>query len=285
MRQFILSAIAVGATIATAVPVMAADMPEPPPVYSPPPEVEVEVGGWYLRGDVGFTNQAAETFYSDYWTVGSNVFIGSEPEFSPSYFIGAGIGYQFNGWLRSDATMEYRAKSDFDGSDTYTNATPQTGGNFYDTDKTELVGLLNIYADLGTWGGLTPFIGAGIGFATIMMGELTDSGYNYQSGRTPELITSLATADSATTTNFAWALMAGFGYQVAPGVTAEVAYRYLDMGTAETGALDIGGTDYTIVVEDITSHDVRFGLRWAMAGGAEMAPDPQPFAYEPIITK
>ena len=44
-------AVALLATVANA-----ADMPSMPPVYMPPVE-EFSVSGWYLRGDIGMTNQ------------------------------------------------------------------------------------------------------------------------------------------------------------------------------------------------------------------------------------
>ncbi|HEX7883759.1 MAG TPA: porin family protein, partial [Afipia sp.] len=37
---------------------LAADLPPPPPMYVPPP-VE-DFGGWYLRGDIGFSNQSVK---------------------------------------------------------------------------------------------------------------------------------------------------------------------------------------------------------------------------------
>ena len=50
--------VAAGAASLLSSAAFAADMPSimPPPMYAPPP-VE-DFGGWYLRGDIGFSNQS-----------------------------------------------------------------------------------------------------------------------------------------------------------------------------------------------------------------------------------
>jgi len=53
--------IAAGAASLMSSAAFAADMPimpPPPPVYAPPP---VDFGGWYLRGDIGMTNQSLKS--------------------------------------------------------------------------------------------------------------------------------------------------------------------------------------------------------------------------------
>jgi opacity protein-like surface antigen len=268
MRHSLLPGFACGLLGAVS-PALAADMPVAVPVIEAP----VALGGWYLRGDVGFTHQQVDGLDNPYWATAGTVTVTSA-DFSPSYFFGAGVGYQFNSWFRTDVTLEYRAQSDFDGGDTYVNAVPANGVNNFDSSKTEVVGLLNAYVDIGTWGGVTPFIGAGIGFGHIMMGGLTDNGFDSVGGQTS------GSASSKSQNNLAWALMAGLGYQVAPGVTLEASYRYLWLGDAQSGTLtdSFGGTFGNLEYQNIDSQDVRFSVRWALGG--PVAPTP-----EPIISK
>ena len=51
------SLVAAGAASLLSSMAFAADMPmiTPPPMYAPP--VVEDFGGWYLRGDIGFSNQ------------------------------------------------------------------------------------------------------------------------------------------------------------------------------------------------------------------------------------
>ena len=59
-------------------------------------------------------------------------------------------------------TGEYRGGASFHGLD----VVRTSGGDYtneYSGEKTEWTGLVNGYIDLGTWRGVTPFIGAGIG--------------------------------------------------------------------------------------------------------------------------
>ena len=70
---------------------------------------------------------------------------------------GGGFGFQWNSWLRFDATAEYRAKTKFKAIG-YTEFCP--GGrcfDAYDGNHSAVVLMANGYIDLGTWMRLTPF--------------------------------------------------------------------------------------------------------------------------------
>jgi opacity protein-like surface antigen len=266
-----ISAIALLATAAHS-GARAADLPLP---VAPPPIEEYVVSGWYLRGDIGMSNQRVKSlFNSDYSRLSSvdNV----QKDFDSAPFFGLGLGYQWNAWLRTDVTGEYRGKATFHGFD----IGQGTGGPFSDEyrgSKSEWLALANVYADLGTWYCFTPFIGAGIGASYNTISNFMD--INTPAG-------GVAYADTASKWNFAWALHAGVSYKVNSQLSFEFAYRYLDLGDAITG--DIKTFDGTnarfnpMEFRHITSHDLKFGLRWMLE---PPMPEQQPVMLPPLIRK
>jgi opacity protein-like surface antigen len=257
---------------------MAADLPiAPPPMYVPPP---VDFGGWYLRGDIGFSNQQVKSLDNAlYYAAGTSVQhhgLG----FDAAGIYGIGAGYQFNNWFRADITGEYRGNANFHGRDLVSFNGAPSGINNYGGSKSEWLFLANAYADLGTWWCLTPFVGVGIGTSRNTISSFSDQGLSV--GGPP--VASAAYADSASKWNFAWAIHAGIAYKVSPNLTMELAYRYVDLGDAMTGdmvAFDGTNNVYNpMTFKHITSHDLKFGVRWAI--------DPEP-AYmpppPPLVTK
>ncbi len=244
----------------------AADMPMPP---MPAP---VEFGGWYLRGDIGITNQAVKKLDSPAFTPAVTVL---EKGFDSSGSFGVGVGYQFNSWLRSDITGEYRSKANFNGLD-FVSTNGQT--NQYRGDKSEWLFLWNVYADLGTWYGITPFVGAGVGFDRLTIGNFTDTNIGLN-GNNPAL--GFSTDNSKW--NFAWALHAGAAYHVTPNFTIELSYRYVNLGNGATkDLLAPDGSNPTfnpINFKNVYSNDIRLGVRWMFASGG-YAP-----YEEPLIRK
>ena len=85
--------------------------------------------------------------------------------------------------------------------------------------------MANAYYDLGTWAGVTPFVGAGLGAAYTGPLRLPLFGG----------VRWLGIAAGRGQWGFAWALMAGLAYQVTPSLTLEASYRYLGLGNARDG--------------------------------------------------
>jgi len=255
---------------------LAADLPMPPP-YMPPPVQEF--GGWYLRGDIGFSNQSVKHLSN---ALEANLTSQSQHgEFNTAGIFGLGAGYQFNNWLRADVTGEYRGKSNFRGYEvnTFSNGGVASNGfNGYNATKSEWLVLANAYVDLGTWWCITPFVGAGVGTARVSIANYTDVGQTLSGGATTN---SSAFADSAAKWNFAWAIHAGLAYKISPSLTMELAYRYVDMGDGVTGdviAYDGTNSIYNpTTFKHITSQDLKLGVRWAI--------DPEPVYAAPLITK
>jgi len=266
----------------------AADIPSvpPPQYYAPQPAPVEDFGGWYLRGDIGMTNTNGKLFapaYNDASTLSVSQ-VGHEFGSGMSY--GLGIGYQFNNWFRMDVTGEYRSKVSFTGNDfalVHIGNGDYNIGDTYNGGYSSWVGLVNAYADLGTWWCITPFIGAGVGFAHNRVSGLSDI-TTFPANASADFgvpLTGLYQAGAASKTNFAWALHAGLAYRVNQNLTIELAYRYLDLGTARTGGgATFDGTTSNRAFEfrDLTSHDVKFGVRWTCC-------DVPPPAPPPLVTK
>ena len=234
---------------------MAADMP---PAYEPVPVPPKAFAGWYLRGDIGYSNQSVDEL--------DNVLIDNfetyeqeDLDFDGGPTFGVGIGYRLNNWVRFDVTGEYRAKVDFSGHDVGTFGDDVFTNN-YDAKKSEWLLLANAYADLGNYRGISPYVGAGIGAARVTIHGFTDTGMS----TIPS--TSLAYADDESEWNLAWALYAGVGFEVTPAVTLDVGYRFLHLGDAESGDLvafdGTNNVDNPMEFEDIISHDIRVGFRY-----------------------
>jgi opacity protein-like surface antigen len=274
------SLLAAGAASILSTAAFAADMPiAAPPMYAPPPPAEFS--GWYLRGDVGMSNQNAKTltltsapFPAGFQTTGFG--FDSAPIFD------LGVGYQFNNWFRADVTGQWRGKSNLHASQfaplgaispTFTAADNYTGS------KSEAVIMVNGYVDLGTWWCVTPYIGAGLGGSYNQLSGFQDNGVIYNAG---VLSNSVTYAGDAGKWNFAWALHAGLGYRVTPDVTIELGYSYMNLGDAVTGRTNsfdgvtvVNGSGFT--VKNITSNDVKLGVRWDL----DTPPPPPP----PLIRK
>jgi opacity protein-like surface antigen len=237
--------------------------PVPPHCMAPPPPPPVyveEFGGWYIRGDIGMTNQAVHQLDNALYSTATGLRI-IDKNFEAGMLFGLGVGYKWNSWLRFDVTGEYRGETGFHGMDVYTLAGDPRFNN-YTAKKSEWLYLANIYADLGTWGGVTPFIGAGIGVARIGIHSFRDAGIAGGAA-------TLAYAESDYKWNVAYAFHAGLAYEVSKNFTVELAYRYVYLGDGKSG--DIIAFDGTNDIRNpmhfkgIDSHDLKLGIRYLFA--------------------
>jgi opacity protein-like surface antigen len=277
MSSFKMLAIASAAAGLTVTAANAADLAPYPPIAAPAPIFQ-EMGGWYLRGYIGATNQNVKSLALNPLPAAFAGETITTPflSFDSSPLIGLGAGYQINRWLRVDGTGEYRANAHFHGQQV-----EQGGGvtepDDYTASKSEWLFLANAYVDVGTWYNVTPFVGAGIGASRISISNFMDFGAT-QSGGT---ILSTTYFDNHSQWNFAWALYAGLSYQVTPLFSVDLTYRYVDLGNAQTGtphAFD--GTPIPqspFQFKDITSSDFMLGMRWKL----DEPPPPPP----PLIRK
>lgn len=183
------------------------------------------VGPWHLKGFIGAANPHVDEIFTEAFKF--NDFIVYHEDIKSSPLFGVGIGYEFITWLRFDITGEYRGKSLFlaqdkypGGNGTFSVASNNADGTFlpgtneYTADIESWIGLANAYLDLGTYHCVTPYIGGGVGFASISVLGLKDV-------NVPNF--SVFYATDHTETNFAWAVYAGLAYDVTPSVTIDLA--------------------------------------------------------------
>jgi opacity protein-like surface antigen len=270
-KTIVVAGAAAGLTVAAA---QAADL-GPAPILQPAPVVQ-EFSGWYLRGNIGMTNQSVKSIAAVPNPFPNDSISTPFASFDASPLAGLGVGYQVNNWLRVDATGEYRSSAHFHGQQV-----DQSGGvtlpDDYNASKSEWLFLANAYVDLGTWWCITPFVGAGVGMSRNTISGFRDDGVVLNTGFGTSPSTTFAADGSKW--NFAWALHAGLAYKVAPGFTVELAYRYINLGDGVTGVTNsfdgvttVNGSGF--LLKDITSQDVKLGVRWELNSPPVYAPPP-----------
>jgi opacity protein-like surface antigen len=276
-------------------PALAADMGFlPPPQYALAQESPTTIGnGWYLRGDAAWARESPPTLAAD---IGLAAALGTKNGWAATI----GAGYQFNEYFRTDLTLDYRntqrANAQSGAFDCVTNVvgiasaqgTPigvsaVTGdcasSQRADFKRTSL--LANAYIDLGTWTGITPYIGAGVGITygqangvynwiTGNNGAIYAPDIPFPDGFPPIWVTGAGTPTAGpagftfgpqsrrvetrnSKTNFTWALMAGVAYAVSPNAKIDFGYRYVNMGTFAPGSPK----------KDGQIQEFRMGLRYS----------------------
>jgi opacity protein-like surface antigen len=210
--------------------------PPPPLLQSAPLLVDEFSSGWYLRGDVGYR-----------WNnVDSVVNIDPPPgvrgnDLDTSWVVGAGFGYKWE-WFRTDFTLDYGTKSEF-------TADSNRRANDFTAKIDTVTGLVNVYGDLGTWYGFTPYVGVGAGFAHLQAANFhvaSEGGFD---------------ADSTGKWNFAWAYMAGVSYRVMNNYHVDLGYRHVNMGDVTTGADALGNQ---LAFKKMSTDEVRIGFRYVL---------------------
>jgi opacity protein-like surface antigen len=257
----IAGSVAIGATTMA----RAADLPMPPQLEPamPPPDFS----GWYLRADVGVGAASLGKFKPSFDTGTPAGFVVNEKHLDDSAFAGVGAGYQFNHWLRFDATGEYRTSQRFQAIESV-----GLGFDTYNGSIQSSVFLANGYIDIGNWYGFSPYVGAGVGVAYNQVASLTDVGAGLFNG-------GIGYAPTRDTSTFAWAAMAGISYDLTQNVKLDVGYRHLDMGKADSGVIACAGGCSPAETHhyNLASNDIRVGMRWMFN-----APPPPPVYEQPV---
>lgn len=258
------------------------------PQEVPVVQSKVEFGsGWYVRGDlaatyvpqVGASRPMNESF--------GGVFYDNAPALlfsngnKAGYTASLGAGYSFLNGFRADIIADFHqpVSSNLDGSpyscqngyllhpsttgadgsttQAYSTATYGSCTGHYAASLKSYDVLVNGYYDIGHWYGVTPYVGAGVGLAfghystaaTYTQADGTSYNINLTepvSGSTYHIYEDrFATGNYY---NFAFALMAGFSYDIFPHTKLDIGYRYLHEGRV-----------YGV---NLYEHEARAGLRY-----------------------
>jgi opacity protein-like surface antigen len=239
MRSVLVSVVAGAALMLAGETLRAADYPEPPPLQP----VQEFVSNWYVRADAGYGLMRTSG--------GSNLgpnFVSSRIDNGGTF--GVGLGFKKD-WFRADVTLDAGSGSKFFGNTA--SFAPDVTAKIWN-----LTTLFNVYVDLGTWYGFTPYVGGGLGFSALRATELVDVSAVTAGG-------SVGGANSFSY-DFAWAANAGVAYYLSRNMLIDVSYRYLDMGSPRSNVSNAPGvgvaTVGTITFGNITAQQVRLGLRY-----------------------
>jgi opacity protein-like surface antigen len=241
MRFIVIAALAgLGASAAMAADSSKAMLP-PAPIL----EDESGIETWYLRGDVGAASHKRPE--ADFTAAPfSGGFI--DERIGHSTVAGFGVGYRFGPSLRADLTLDHRFNARLKGAA----ATP--AGSLLDRGLFQSSALMvNGYLDIGTFMDVTPYVGAGVGVSWNVLSDHTRASYEPATGET-----SWNRIAGGSEYSFAWALMAGVGYQLSSAFTLDLGYRYVSLGDVKTRASGAG-----VDVASIGAHEMRIGVRYA----------------------
>ncbi len=244
---FPLKAALIGLSVAAVMPAAkAADLAAPRILAAPVLEEDYS-SGWYVRGDLlgNFGRDGAMIFRPN---GGAQQNFGNG-NFDAAWGAALGIGLKYK-WLRTDFTADYRLPTNF-AANTFVGNVP--GGAIATTERARFDSntfMWNVYADLGTWSSITPYVGAGIGVSRIGLTGVTSTAAG-TGVLTPR-------ADNVGDRwGFAYAAMAGVSVEITQRLSADLGYRFISFGqasfTGATGTLDTG---------NLYGHEVRFGLRY-----------------------
>lgn len=157
-----------------------------------------------------------------------------------------GLGYAHgNGW-RTEGEYNLRR------SDTYTSGSTAFSTSLNNHEVTSQRLMLNAYRDFAINQAWSVYSGAGAGLA-----QLTSAGWQGNEGRR---------YGSTTRIGLAWSVGVGVSAIASSGVHIDLGYRYVDMGSTESGWNSFGnarGLQDEKMRLDLTSSEFHLGARWA----------------------
>lgn len=194
----------------------------------------IKAGGSYLDSSKSLSSANATTGSSSKWERNSGA-------------VGVAAGYN---WMSSDlpirTELEYMYNGDFKYKYADDNATFNNKINIQTL-------MLNVYWDFYNDTAFTPYINGGVGAAFI------DEKYSSSAVQGGNAITDA----KKSSTNFAFNLGAGVGWNLTESVILDLAYRYDYYGNGKKVTMEsVALGDYTSQVKNMGTHKALLGLRY-----------------------
>lgn len=209
--------------------------------------------GLYLKGEVGasISRKMGRILFQD--QMGNNGALENN-DVGTGATLGLGVGKQFSDNFRAELMFNYRVGNELD-----TNENLSTIGSPTTADLSSSSLFANLNYDVAKVQvqntTIVPYIGVGIGFAVNELGDVTE----VAPGGT-------VVWQGDTKTNFAWQIGAGVGIPLTDKLTFDAGYRYVDLGSFQSGTQLISGATGNLqkkVKGDFAAHEVLVGLRYA----------------------
>lgn len=267
----------------------AADLDSPIFQHQAPEVVPVEIGNsWYLRGDIGYNFNGRINNEST-----SNAGVVIDNDYQNGIAYSAGVGYQYNNYLRFDATVERIFATEFQETTPVAARSICNGTALIEADSSiaprsldcynrdtvsynALSVMANAYVDLGTYVGFTPYIGGGLGVARVRWNETTNQTLcftgtvageaRYCGGSGAQANTyqeNTGTVNEGSDMRLAYSLMAGVGYKVSKNVKLDLGYKYTAVGDAD-GVTHTNTLGSDLAKNGFSAHQVRAGFRYSL---------------------
>lgn len=215
-----------------------------------------EINSVYVTPKLFYSHQMGDMAPSQWsqgiWSAG--VLGGKETDnnFGLGLSVGMDMGYYYDLPMRLELEYVYRGKAEFGQgpSTVWSGGQAFTASHSFDVTAHSL--MANAFYDFNNDSVFTPYIGAGLGFAYL---DTT-----YRAGIANGLSGSVASTSN--NWNFAWNVGAGVAYHINDAVALDLGYRYVDLGTVETGTTTVSNFLGSSSV-DYTAHEMSIGLRFS----------------------
>jgi opacity protein-like surface antigen len=204
-------------------------------------------GGWSMSQDANIRDK---NFDQDGFICGDELCNsgGQLNDVGNSPVLQGGVGWRFSPSFRMDATLGYRGGYALDDRD--------NSPSDFKADITSLALMGNAYWDFNL-DGVKPYVGVGLGVAQNKIDRIRNTAGPFS-----------AELPGGTSTDMAWALMAGVTFQLSSSMALDVGYRYIDLGKIESDSGDttcspacFTGT-YSGLSGKLRAHELMIGLRF-----------------------